>query len=153
MLWSSTGLAANLLDVRHTVYSLAGNWSTPMNSVVQFFYILLLVAIVGGLAYYTTRLIGSARYGRGGRRNLEIIESIGVGPQSFIHVVRIGGQYILIGVTRGQVNLITQLDADGLKLPEGGQGSHFESLFNRFQKRDGEEPAAGSPNDGKDNDP
>ena len=152
MLWSIPA-AASLLDVRHTVYSLTGNWSTPMDSVVQFFYILVLVAIVGGLAYYTTRLVGSARYGRGGRRNLEIIESMGVGPQSFIHVIRVGGQYVLIGVTRGQINLITQIEADTLKLPEDGHKIQFESIFNKFIKSNNEKPAAGPPDNGKDNGP
>ena len=135
MLWSYTG-STGFLDVRHTVYSLSKDWSTPLASVGQFFSILALVIIVAGLAYYTTRMLASAKFARGGRRNLEILESMGVGPQSFVHIVRVGGQYVLIGVTRGQVSFLTQLEGDHLTLPEPGkQMIGFESLLNRFQGR------------------
>ena len=140
------GLAADLLDVRHTVYSLAQNWSTPMPPVGQFFSFFLLVVLVAVLAYYTTRLIGgSAKFGRGAKRNLELLESMGVGTQSYVHILRVGEQYILVGVTRGQVSLLTQLSADQLQLPEGGQGVGFDSILSRFQKK--QDP----PDDGKDN--
>lgn len=139
------------LDVRHILHISNGNWSTSTPSVGQFFsillpasmaplgqflYVFLLVIAVSALAFYTTRLIGSAKYGRLGRRNIEIIESMGVGPQSFIHIVKVGEQYILIGVTRGQVNILTQLEADHLNLSESSQTSAFESLMNRFQKKE-----------------
>jgi len=139
MFWKNIGLIDWLvspIDVRHTAYSLSNNWSTAMPGVAQFFYIVMLVVVVALLAYYTTRLIGTAKFGRGGRRNLEIVESMGVGPQSFVHVLRVGEQFLLIGVTRGQVSLLTQLEADKLKIPESGQMPGFETLFNRFQKKD-----------------
>jgi flagellar biogenesis protein FliO len=148
MLWLVHGLAG-LSDVRHTVYSLVKDWSTSWNPVAQFFYILLLVVGVSVLAYFTTRLVASAKFGRGGRRNLEILESISVGPQSFVHVLRVGGQFVLVGVTRGQVNMLAQLDADQLQLPEPVQRPSFEALFSRFQKGGDEDP----PDNGSDNNP
>ena len=126
-----------VLDVR-TVYSLVGNWSTPTPPVGQFFYIILMVVVVAFLAYYTTRLIGSAKYGRMGRRNLEIIESMGVGPQSFVHLLRVGQQYVLVGVSRGQVNLLSQVEEGKLKLPDEQYNSErgsFEAFLSRFQKK------------------
>ena len=136
MLWANIGLA-NLFNARYTAHSLVQNWSTTIPPVGQFFYTLLLVIVVAAMAYYTTRLLGSARFMRGGRRNLEILESLAVGPQSFVHVLRVGEQYVLVGVTRGQVTMLTQLEADQLKLPEGGTASiGFESLLSRFQKKD-----------------
>jgi flagellar protein FliO/FliZ len=135
MLWWGHRLAA-LSDVRHTVYSLSKDWSTSLQPVGQFFYMLLLVVAVSVLAYFTTRLVASAKFGKGGRRNLEILESMGVGTQSFVHVLRVGEQYVLIGVTRGQVNLLTQLDANQLQLPEVGQRPSFDSIFAKFQRKD-----------------
>ena len=138
--WLTGGLADNLVDAGYiAIYSLSKDWSTPMFPVVQSFNILFLVAVVASLAYITVKLVGGARYGRGGvRRNLEIVESISVGPQSYVHVIRVGGQYILIGTTRGQVTMLTQLDQDQLKLPEAVQGVGFESFLSRFQKKNGD---------------
>ena len=47
------------------------NWPS-LEAVGQFFYILLAVAFVALLAYYSTKLLASAKLGRGrgGRRNL-----------------------------------------------------------------------------------
>ena len=116
---------------------LSTDWPTPIANVGQFFYILLLVVVVSVLAYYTTRMVGNAKFARGGRRNLEILESMGVGPQSFVHILRVGGQYVLVGVTRGQVNFLTQIEDGQLVLPERPEGGvSFESLFSRFQKKD-----------------
>ncbi|MCL2398218.1 MAG: flagellar biosynthetic protein FliO [Defluviitaleaceae bacterium] len=134
MLWWGHRLAG-LSDIRHTVYSLSKDWSTSLQSVGQFFYMLLLVVVVSVLAYYTTRLVASAKLGRGGQRNLEILESMGVGSQSYIHVIRVGKQYVLIGSTRGQVNILTQLDANQLQLSEAGQRSAFDIIFAKFQRK------------------
>jgi flagellar biogenesis protein FliO len=96
-------------------------------------------------------MVASAKYGRGGRRNLEILESMGVGPQSFVHVLRVGGQYMLIGVTRGQVNLLSELDESRLVLPEVGQRVTFESILSSFRRKDNkpEDPR----DNGSDNNP
>ena len=133
--------AANMtnmwVDVRHfSVFSLIKDWPTPMPNVVQSFNIFFLVIVVAALAYITIKFMATPKFGRGARRNLEIVESISVGPQSFVHVVRVGGQYVLIGTTRSQVNLLTQIDQEHLKLPENTQGGGFESFFSRFQKRE-----------------
>jgi len=127
-------------SARHTVYILNGNWSTLAPPVGQFFSIFILIIAVCALAYYTTRLLGAARYGRYGRRNIEIVESMGVGPQSFVHILRVGEKYVLIGVTRNQINAITELDKEQLSLTEGAQaGGGFETLMGRFMKKDEDE--------------
>jgi len=97
-----------------------------------------MVVVVALLAYYTTRMLASAKFTRGGRRNLEHIESIGVGPQSYIHIVRAGKKYVLIGVTRGNVNFLTEVDEEGLSLSLDGQRPGFESFMSRFQKKNEE---------------
>ena len=146
MLWQEHGLTGML---RHTVYSLIGTGLQPTPNVGQFFSTLLLIVFVCALAYYTTRLLGAARFGRlGGRRNLEILETLGVGSQSFVQIVRVGEKYVLIGVTRGQVSLLTQLEEDQLKFPEvSHQVAGFDALLNRFQKK------GDFPENGRDNKP
>ena len=157
--------SVGLLNMSNTAYSLVKDWSTPMPPVAQFFNILLLVAVVGALAYFTTRLLGVAKFGRSGRKNLEIIETIGVGPQSFVHILRVGEQYVMVGVTKGQVSMLTEVDASKLKLPEPGTiagQANFETLFSKFKKDEKEHgrfeksDSGGDhihPRDGKDNNP
>lgn len=142
------GLTDSAVHTGHNVYFLIKDWSTPMLSVVQSLNILtvppmiqslnilLLVAVVCGLAYFTTKVIGGAKMNRGSRRNLEIVESIGVGTQSYVHIIRVGEKFVLIGTTRGQVNMLSQLDPAMLKLSNTGQGAGFDSFLNVFMKKE-----------------
>ena len=122
----------------NALYSLSLDWTTQAQLVVRFFSTIFMVVVVALLAYYTTRMLASAKFTRGGRRNLEHIESIGVGPQSYIHIVRAGKKYVLIGVTRGNVNFLTEVDEEGLSLSLDGQRPGFESFMSRFQKKNEE---------------
>ena len=126
---------ASLSGASNVLFSLNANWTT-WDLVGQFFSIFMWLAVVIVLAYITIRLMASVRYGRGGRRNLEILESMSVGVQSYVHIVRVGGQYVLIGVTRGQINMLQQLETSQLKLPEEGEGlPSFDTVFSKFQNR------------------
>jgi flagellar protein FliO/FliZ len=121
----------------NALYSLSLDWTTQAQFVVRFFSSIFMVLVVALLAYYTTKLIASARFSKGGKKNLEHIESIGVGPQSYIHIIRAGKKYVLIGVTKGNVNFLTELDEESLSLD--GQRLGFESFMSRFQKKDSAE--------------
>jgi len=141
------------LDVGHIAYGLSNSLSigllgdsgsASLQGVGQFFYILLLVVLVSVLAYYTTRMVASARFGKFGKRNLEIMESMGVGAQAFVHVLRVGEKYLLVGVTRTQVSQLCELDTDDLQLNAATGGSNFETIFSRFQRKaEGEENLEG----------
>jgi flagellar protein FliO/FliZ len=138
MVWMQS---VGLLDVEHTAYSLVRDWSTTIATVGQFFYMLIVFVVVLGLAYFTTRFVASAKMGRmGGRRNLEVVESMGVGAQSFIHIVRTGDKYVLIGVTRGQVTMLGDIDKEQLILPEGGTAVTFESFLNKYRNKKDDDP-------------
>ena len=138
------------VDVRHIAYSLSiglGNgWSASLQGVGQFFYILLMVVLVAVLAYYTTRLLGSARMGKFGRRNLQIVESMGVGPQVFVHVLRVGKKYVLVGVTKNHVSQLSELAEEDLKLDFVEDTANFDSIFSRFQRRSEEENTSNAKN-------
>jgi flagellar protein FliO/FliZ len=110
------------------------NWPASLGAIGQFLYVLLLVVVVSLLAYYSIRLLGMAKFARGAKRNLEIIESMNVGMQSFIHLVRAGEKFMVVGVSRGRVNLITEVDADQLVLPDGKIVVPFKKFMERFTK-------------------
>ena len=88
--------------------SLGGNWSA-FGFVGQFLYIILVTAIVGLLAYWCTRMMAAQRRGRRGG-NLAVLESVSVVAQAMVQLVRAGEKYLVIGVTRNKVTLLTELD-------------------------------------------
>lgn len=71
------------------------------------------------LAYITTKYIGK-RYSLSGKstRSLKIMETIGLGKDSQLAVVKIGEKYLLVGVTPQNVSLVRELDESDLTVAD-----------------------------------
>ncbi|MCL1988143.1 MAG: flagellar biosynthetic protein FliO [Firmicutes bacterium] len=114
-------------------------WSTSTAvDLGQFANFIIVFIVVCILAYFTARLLGGVKYGRLGKRNIEIIETIGVGQAAFVHLVRLGNECVLIGVTKGQITFLTKV-ADGtidlsLYQKNANPPIGFETLLNKFKK-------------------
>ncbi|MCL2216344.1 MAG: flagellar biosynthetic protein FliO [Defluviitaleaceae bacterium] len=130
-----------------------GNWSalammgTASAMMGLFFRIILVTAFVALLAYFVTKLIASR--GRAGgwvkSGNLKIIESMAVGAQSMVHLIKAGEKYLVIGVSKERgVTLLTELskeEVDEPTLPEQGmENLPFNKIFQKFlpQAKDGQ---------------
>ena len=120
-----------------------------MDDVGRFLYVLLLIVFVALLAYYSTRLLGRARGGivRSGKKNLEVLESVGVGAQSMVQIVRAGSRYLLIGVTKERVTLLIQLEESELRLSEASTfaGNAFGETLRRFISKEKPVPSETEP--------
>lgn len=78
-------------------------------------------AAVYAMRWYTRRAAGA----RGGAaRTLDIVETRSLGPNRALHLVRIGGRAVLIGVTPERINALMEVDdpgvLDGPGLSAGG---------------------------------
>jgi flagellar biogenesis protein FliO len=88
-----------------------------------------------------------ASRGAGGREscNLAIVESISVGGQAVVRLVRAGDTYLVIGVTKERVTLLGEVDKEQIveqKAPDlTGLNTPFSKVLSRFM---------GSKEDGKD---
>lgn len=76
--------------------------------------VLIVLAMFVGilyLAYITTKFIGK-RYSVNGKsfKNLKVIETIAVGPDRQLMIVKTAGKYLLLGATPQNISLITELD-------------------------------------------
>lgn len=76
--------------------------------------VLIVLAMFVGilyLAYVTTKFIGK-RYSVNGKsyKNLKVLETIAVGPDRQLMIVKTAGKYLLLGATPQNISLITELD-------------------------------------------
>lgn len=130
------------------------NW--PLSKYLgQFFYFILIVAFVGLLAYYSTKLLASSRTirKRSSKRNLEVIENLTVGAQAMTQIVRVGEQYFFIGVTKENVTLLAELDKSQLNITDIEKldvENSFDKVLKRFIKRN-DTDAAGKADEAQDN--
>ena len=114
------------------------NWP-DFSMMGQFFSILFMLLIVSVMAYLATKLLARSGRIKSGKRNLEVMESAGVGVQAMVQIIRAGGCYYLVGVTKERVSILAELDKDQLNLIESdkfGAETPFDKLLQRFMNRD-----------------
>lgn len=79
--------------------------------------IVVLVMFVGilYLAYITTKFIGK-RYSVKGKqfKNLKVLETVAIGPDRQLMIVKTAGKCLLLGATPQNITLITELSEDML---------------------------------------
>ncbi|GMQ62763.1 flagellar biosynthetic protein FliO [Vallitalea maricola] len=76
--------------------------------------VLFILVLVG--AYYVTRVFGRFQIKKGSSQNIHQLESISVGPQKFIQLIKIGDEYILIGITKDKITFLKEIDKDNIDL-------------------------------------
>jgi len=83
-------------------------------SFVQLITVLLIFALVLVITTLTTRFIGGYQRMQGKNRNLEIIESARVANNKYVQIIRTADKYIVIGVGKNEVSMLTEIDGDAL---------------------------------------
>jgi flagellar protein FliO/FliZ len=116
---------------------------------VQFIAATVLVAM---LAYFVTKKMAGARGGMGRKGgNLSIVDSVNVGGQSLVQIIKAGDKYLVIGVTKEQVTFLSELSEEQIKEYEApdlkGLTSPFGKVFSRFITPKDEEPGDEENND------
>jgi len=111
----------------------------------SFFYILLLFAVVIGICWFLLRLTGRVKARGNMAGNLRVVESIYVGAQNMVQLVKAGDKFLVIGVSKERVSLLTELDAEQVKEIDHAMpiGASFSKVLERFMpgsdKDDGNE--------------
>lgn len=78
-----------------------------IGSLIIFVFVLLLV-------YLVTRWMGSVQRGQSHHKNLHIVETIGVGNNKMISIIRAGTQYLVVAIGKDEVHLLTKLSREEL---------------------------------------
>jgi flagellar protein FliO/FliZ len=113
-----------------------GDWSNSWGMIGQFFYILLMLAIVSILAWVSAKLAASVKKGRVRGRRLELIESLHLNQQACLNVVRAGDKWYLLGSTKENVSLIAELTREEVEIASGeGAKTIFEAHLAKFLNR------------------
>jgi flagellar biogenesis protein FliO len=106
-----------------------GDWSASVDVLGQFFYIFFIFAIVILLFLFCARWFASIRYGGKGK-NLRVIESCAVAPQSYVQILQAGGRLFLIGVAKDRVSLVAEITGESLNT--AADAPSFEKYLRRY---------------------
>lgn len=118
------------------------NWSSTLGMLGQFFLLIIVFIIILFLAYYSTKWLASSRFSIKRNSNVRIIESISVGYQSTIQLIKVGSKLFLIGVTKESVTFLTEIDEE-INEDENKQNDfkvpfekYLQEYFNKKKKHD-----------------
>ena len=132
---------STLLTTQTSSPDTALDWSRS-SGIGQFFNVVWIVVVfcaVLAMAYFFTKRLASARTGAWGRgkTNLRLVESCGVGMQSYVHIVKAGKKYMLIGVAKSGVSFLAELDREDLENRDENPSNilPFEKMLRQYLPR------------------
>ncbi len=102
---------------------------------ISFFVFVIVFGSILFLAYVTSRFIAnkSGRAVKG--RNINIIETVSLGLDSKLHLVKVGEEFVLISVSGKNVQLLTKVNLDGYTetdLSSVGNPFDFKDIFEKY---------------------
>ena len=89
--------------------------SGTIGSIAQIFGMLAAFAIIVAAAYYVSKYFGKYALKARENSNIKVIETNRVAVDKYLQIIEVGGKYFLIGITKTNINLISELSADRIK--------------------------------------
>ncbi len=117
------------------------------NSIFEFITVSVIFIFVLVLCYFTTRWIGGYEKSRSIRRNLELMESIRLGNNRSVAIIRAGvDKYLVLGFGKDEISLLATLTEDDIiEYDSSSQnktytsasvyGDVFKNALNRLKNR------------------
>ena len=87
---------------------------SSLESFIQLLGALVIFLMILGATYFTTRWIGNYQQINMRNKNLQILESIKVGTNKFICLVKAGDIYLIVAVGKDEVTMLAQLTEEQL---------------------------------------
>ena len=111
---------------------------TTSSSVLELVTVLLIFALILAATYFVTKWIGGYQKTKTSNNNLQIVEAIRLPSNKYVELIRVGkDKYIVIGVGKEEVNLLTELSDEDLMAinasPSKTNGKSFSEILNGFK--------------------
>ena len=90
--------------------------TSSFQNVMQLIGVVLIFLIVLALTYFTARWIGGYQQINMKNKNLQILESIKIGTNKFICLVKAGEIYLVVAVGKDEITMLAQLTEEQLSV-------------------------------------
>lgn len=90
------------------------------------------------LSYLFSRYVGRSMSGGGSSRYMRVVDQLTVGQDRQLAIVQVGDKYLLIGITAGEINILTEVEDKELLLlsPDdqqtNGKTPNFKEMMEKF---------------------
>lgn len=111
--------------------------SGSLEGIIQLIVVVIMFLFVLGLAYLAARLAGRFQSNIQSRSNIKIIESARIGNNKYVQIIKVGNQYLAIGIGKDTVTFLTRLEEEELNLAlldDRTKGS-FKDMLSQLQRK------------------
>ncbi len=112
--------------------------TSTLESFGQLIKVLLIFVFVLAMTYYVTRWIGGYQKAHSCGKNLKLVETMNLGSNKMISIVRAGSKYLVVAVGKEEMSLLAELSADevqDLTDNETVTQESFQEIFNKLKDK------------------
>jgi len=98
--------------------------------------LLVVFCVVIAGSYFLTYYVAKFQKGVQQQKNLQVIEAISVGQAKNLQLVRMGNKYAVIGITRGNIQLLMTLEKEDVLLSSDKDQSSvipFKQILSKYK--------------------
>lgn len=101
---------------------------------IEGIFLIIIFIFVIGLAYFITKQLAVLGAGRMQSKNMKILETLQLGVNQYIHLVKVGGKTLVIGITKDHISYLCEMDNESINLSDYNVSSDTPS-FEKYLKK------------------
>lgn len=111
--------------------------STWIANVLQLVAVIIVFILVLAATYFTTRFIGKSGMVQSHSKNIEVFETFKIAQNKYIQIIKLGSKYYAIGISKENVNFLTELSDEQLVFSETGEVQQiaFKDIMEKLASR------------------
>ena len=111
--------------------------TSEMDSVVQFFTVLLIFVFVLGVTYFTTRYVAGIQKGKYKTGNMELIETLRISNNKYLQIVRTADKYFCIAVCKDTVTMLGEIQKEEMVFYENSVNANmgFSDILEKIKQK------------------
>lgn len=111
--------------------------TSGIDSVVQFFTVLLIFVFVLGVAYYTTRYMAGIQKNNYKTGNMELIETLRISNNKYLQIVRAADKYFCIAVCKDTVTMLGEIQKEEMVFYENSVNANmtFQDILEKIKQK------------------
>lgn len=106
------------------------------NGILELFGVIIIFVLILVASYYTTKWVAKSDLANRGAKNIVVLETYRIAPGKVIQIVKTGKKYIVIGVSKEHIEMLTELSSDEYEETKGvtNQDFKFQDVLSLVKK-------------------
>ena len=109
-----------------------------IGSLAQIFGMLVAFAVIVAAAYFVSKYFSKYAVKARENSNIKVVETSRIAVDKYLQIIEVNGQFFLIGISKNNINLISELDADRIKacIPKEIERFSFKEFLEKAKSKE-----------------